>query len=378
MATCSASLSSIGLSGLASGACAASPARAWCSVYCARTGKVLNRDWNVGTSMRVSASFRDFPNCANNPSMERTSSSSTRNPPASPPCPGMPGTPPTVAPRSKAEAVSHLPGAAPSGPPGPAPLPLPATPPPPTPPPPPAPPPPPNPPAPPPPPTPPPTPPLPPAPPPPPVPDPPPADPEPGPCAPGPVPRSPHPAAAPPAASTLCSENHLQHLVWVFEEVSEFVALRPEHFCRQLCGNLDACHRRIFRHVADLIDLDAGLSRQRGFQLFGERRSFRVSARERAHKSRKLRLCECRSKVNAGDPRRSQKLREASFSRRRTQRHAIQQDLRSRSAQQHTAAAAVIQRPAQFFPRSFELLRRLRVAELVQPRELQKNVQAAD
>jgi len=192
------------------------------------------------------------------------------------------------------------------------------------------------------------------------------------------VARSTHPAATTAAASTLRSENHLQHLVRIFEEVSEFVALRPEHLCRQLRGNLDACHGRIFRHVADLIDLDAGLSRQRGFQLFGERRSFRVSARERAHKSRELRLRECRSKVNAGDPRRSQKLREASFSRRRTQRHAIQQDLRSRSAQQHTAAAAVIQRPAQFFPRGFELLRRLRVAELVQPRELQKNVQAAD
>src|SRR2546425_1017373 len=197
-------------------------------------------------------------------------------------------------------------------------------------------------------------------------------------CAAGTVARSTHPAATTAAASTLRSENHLQHLVRVFEEVSEFVALRPEHFCRQLRGNLDACHRRIFRHVADLINLDAGLPRQRGFQLFGERRSFRVSARERAHKSRKLRLRECRSKVNASDPRRSQKLREASFSRRRTQRHTIQQDLRSRSAQQHTAAAAVIQRPAQFFPRGFELLRRLHVAELVQPRELQKNVQAAD
>ncbi|HEX9456850.1 MAG TPA: hypothetical protein VF935_04395, partial [Candidatus Acidoferrum sp.] len=69
--------------------------------------------------------------------------------------------------------------------------------------------------------------------------------------------RSTHPAATTAAASTLRSENHLQHLVRVFEEVSEFVALRPEHFCRQLCGNLDACHRRIFRHVADLIDLDA-------------------------------------------------------------------------------------------------------------------------
>ena len=63
MATCSASFSSMGLSGLASGACAANPASACCSVYCARTGIALNRDWKVGTSIRdESGSFRAFPN----------------------------------------------------------------------------------------------------------------------------------------------------------------------------------------------------------------------------------------------------------------------------------------------------------------------------
>src|SRR5216683_530173 len=120
MATCSANFNNIGLSGLASGACAASPASACCSVYCARTGIALKRDWNVGTSIRFSAAFRDLPSCANNPSIARTSSSSTLNPPppVPAPAPGIPaipeGEPP---PCNKAEAVSHFPGLVPSAPP---------------------------------------------------------------------------------------------------------------------------------------------------------------------------------------------------------------------------------------------------------------------
>jgi hypothetical protein len=86
----------------------------------------------------------------------------------------------------------------------------------------------------------------------------------------------------------------LQHLVRVFEEVFKFVARRAEHLLRELRRHLDARHRRIFRHVADFIDSDAGLSRQRGFQLFGERRRLGVSTWEGAHKSRELRLRERR------------------------------------------------------------------------------------
>ncbi len=118
MATCSASLSSMGLSGLASGACAARPASACCSVYWARTGMALKRDWNVGASMRLSDSFRDLPSCANNPSIERTSSSSTLNPllPVPVPAPGRAGAPPTAPLRNIAEAVSHFPGVVPPAP----------------------------------------------------------------------------------------------------------------------------------------------------------------------------------------------------------------------------------------------------------------------
>jgi hypothetical protein len=122
------------------------------------------------------------------------------------------------------------------------------------------------------------------------------------------VPRSAHSPATTTAARAhaLGSQNHLQHLVWVFEEILEFVTRRAEHFLRQLRRHLDARDRRIFRNVADFIDLDARLSRQRGFQLFREGRRLRVSAGEGAHKSRELRLSGRWRKVNARDSRGNQ------------------------------------------------------------------------
>src|SRR5260370_387901 len=231
----------MGWSGLASRASAASPAGGCCRVYCARTGIGLKRDWNVGTSMGCSESFRDSPSCANNPSIERTSSSSTLNAPlpvpVPAPVPGRPAAPPAAPLRNKAEAVSHFPGVVPSPPAvaTPPPAPVPPLPPP-------------NPP--------------PPAPPPPlPVPVPPPWPP-PGPVPP-PVPAPPTPAAA--GAHALRSQNHLQHLVRIFEEISKLFARRAEHFLRELRGNFDPRHRGIFRHVANFIHLDARISRQRGF-----------------------------------------------------------------------------------------------------------------
>jgi hypothetical protein len=95
----------------------------------------------------------------------------------------------------------------------------------------------------------------------------------------------------------------LQHLVGVFEEVSKFVARRAQYLLRKLRRNLDARHRRVFRNVADFIHLDAGISGQRGFQLFGKRRRLGVPAGKSAHKSRKLRLRESRGKMNARDSR---------------------------------------------------------------------------
>jgi hypothetical protein len=95
----------------------------------------------------------------------------------------------------------------------------------------------------------------------------------------------------------------LQHFVRIFEEVSELVARRPEYLLRKLRRNLDARHRGIFRNIADFIDLDARISCERGFQLFGQRGGLGVSAGKRAHKSRELRLRERRRKMNARDSR---------------------------------------------------------------------------
>jgi len=71
-------------------------------------------------------------------------------------------------------------------------------------------------------------------------------------------------------------------------------------------------------------------------------------------------------------------MRKAFFTRRRSHRHAVEQNLVSRSAQQHAAPAAILQRLAQLPPRRFKLRRGLRMAKLIQPREFQQNVQAAD
>jgi hypothetical protein len=80
-----------------------------------------------------------------------------------------------------------------------------------------------------------------------------------------------HAAATPAGTRTFRGENHLQQLLWIFEEIFEFVARRAEHLVRKLRRNLDARNRGILRHVADLVDLDAGLTGQRGFQLFRQR-----------------------------------------------------------------------------------------------------------
>jgi len=88
--------------------------------------------------MRCSESFRDLPSCANNPSIARTSSSSTVYPPppvpvpTPAPTPCNPAAPAAVPLRSNAEAVSHFPGvpSPPTPPPTPPTLPLPPVPPP--------------------------------------------------------------------------------------------------------------------------------------------------------------------------------------------------------------------------------------------------------
>jgi hypothetical protein len=77
--------------------------------------------------------------------------------------------------------------------------------------------------------------------------------------------------------------------------------LRAESLGGELRGHLDPGHRRIFGDVADLVDLNAGFTGERGFQLLRERRRFCVAAGKASHETGKLRLRQIRREVNAGD-----------------------------------------------------------------------------
>ena len=57
------------------------------------------------------------------------------------------------------------------------------------------------------------------------------------------MPRSTHPpSTAATRARTLGSQDQLQHLIGVFEEIFEFVACRAEHLLRELRRHLDSRH----------------------------------------------------------------------------------------------------------------------------------------
>ena len=134
----------------------------------------------------------------------------------------------------------------------------------------------------------------------------------------------------------------MQEFVGVFKEIPEFVARRTEGFCGELSSDLDAGYGRVFRNVANLIDLDARLAGERAFQLFGKRGRLGIATRKGADKSCELRLGESRREVNAGDPGTHQQLREAAFAGSGAERHTVQQDLGSRRAEQKAAAPAFV------------------------------------
>jgi len=111
----------------------------------------------------------------------------------------------------------------------------------------------------------------------------------------------------------------LQHFLWIFENVSELVALASQHLGGQLRGNFDTGHGLIFRYKPDLIDFYAGVSGQSGLQLFGESGGLGATGWERPYKARELCLSGVWCEMNACDPRRGQEQGEASLSRCRAQ-----------------------------------------------------------
>jgi hypothetical protein len=137
-----------------------------------------------------------------------------------------------------------------------------------------------------------------------------------------------------------------------------------------LRGHLDSRHGRIFRHIANLVNFDACFTGEGGFQLFCERGRLGVAAWKPSYEAGKLWLCQIRREVNAGNTGASQQLRETFFTGGRTEWHAVQQNLIPRSSKQKPAAAALIERTSELFPRSFELRRRSHMAKFIEPCEL--------
>ena len=93
------------------------------------------------------------------------------------------------------------------------------------------------------------------------------------------------------SAAALCGQNQLQHFLWIFENIAVFIARSAQHLRGQLRRHLDPSDGSIFRHVPNFVDLDAGLSGQRRFQLFRQLAWLIVSAGKCANEPRKVALC---------------------------------------------------------------------------------------
>src|SRR5262249_4498809 len=96
------------------------------------------------------------------------------------------------------------------------------------------------------------------------------------------------------------------------------------------------------------------------------------------HKTSELRLAEIASEVDACDTRSGQQLSKTFFGSGSSKRYTIQQNLLPRGSQQQSCFAALVERGAQLFPGNLKLRTGANVAELVEPRVFQQNVQAAD
>jgi transcriptional regulator CtsR len=103
--------------------------------------------------------------------------------------------------------------------------------------------------------------------------------------------------------------------------------LSAESLRGKLRGHFDPSHRRIFRDVANLVDLNTRFTGERGLQLFCERGGLGVAAWKTAYEAGELRLRQIWREVNAGNARASQQLRETFFTGGCAEWHAVQQDL---------------------------------------------------
>ncbi|HVN10160.1 MAG TPA: hypothetical protein VMV61_14380 [Patescibacteria group bacterium] len=174
----------------------------------------------------------------------------------------------------------------------------------------------------------------------------------------------------------------MQQFLRVVEPRFHLRGVRAQRFRRHLHSGLHARHRRVLANEPHFVYADSGITFERSTELLGQgsHRGSRPACTggKCANESRQSGLGALRGEHDAGNPRAREKPREALFRSRRFQRHTVQVQLVAVRAQQQAPSALSLQHGAKLVPCDFELCRRPRVPELVQSRELQQNIQAAD
>ena len=126
----------------------------------------------------------------------------------------------------------------------------------------------------------------------------------------------------------------MQEFVGILEEIPQLIALCAQSLGSKLGSDLYTGNRRVFRHIADLVYLDGGFSRERSLKLLRERSWLGIAGRKSAYKPGKLRLRQSRCKVDTGDAGSRQELRKTALCGGRAQWHSVQKDLSSGSTKQ--------------------------------------------
>jgi hypothetical protein len=169
----------------------------------------------------------------------------------------------------------------------------------------------------------------------------------------------------------------LQQFLRIAKPVLHTIGVRTQGLRGQQTGRQGAALGRVCCHEENFIDSNIRAC-QRGFQLLSQDRRLRVIRWESAHQAFEVLPSDFRGELNAGEASRRKQLRKAAFGGRGINGHAIEQELRAGSAQQHAGFIRDGNGRVQFVPGGVELLGRARVVKTVEPRVLEQDVQATD
>jgi hypothetical protein len=154
--------------------------------------------------------------------------------------------------------------------------------------------------------------------------------------------------------------------------------VRPQGFDHQRRRSSHFGARRVLGHVAHLVDLYPLGILERAPELIGQDRGFDIAGRKRLYESGQFLLGCVGEKVNAGEARGRQELREAALRRAGFDGRPVQDELRAGCAKDQSGLVAFENGSAEIGPGAPELLGRARVVEAVQADELQQDIETAD